>query len=222
MEPDNPFMPLRRMADTLIVSVMIAAFAMAATAADLPASNAAYSADSRIRVGEIELVGRVYHDRGLERREITIEGVEQVVIRRPDLNHVYVVMPAFGMGVETNLDAVPTLASDAVLEGLQAEAVGHEWVAGLPATKYRLTGTDPAGGLFDGFIWFSEDGIALRVSGTVSAGGRTEAIDMRLDNVRVGPQDPSLFERPDTVTFMPFGPGVGSGGFPRDRLGAAA
>lgn len=218
----NPFTDLRRLADTLIVSVMIAAFTLAATAADLPAPNAAYAADSRIRVGDIALLGRVYHDRGLERREMTIDGVDQVIIRRPDLNHVYVIMPSLGMGVETDLDAAPFLTPEAVLSGLEAQPIGQERVAGLDSTKYRLTGTDVDGGTFDGFVWFTADGIALRLSGTVSAGGRTETVEMQLDNVEIGPQDPGLFERPGTVTFMPVNPALGGGGFPMPGFGAAA
>ena len=222
MEPGNPFTALRRLTDTLIVSIMVAAFTMSAASAGLPPPNAAYSADSRLRVGDVELAGRVYHDRGLERRELVIDGIQQVVVRRPDLNHVYVVMPILGMGVETDLDAVPRPTPDRVLNGLHAEIVGRETIAGLAATKYRLTGTDPDGGQFDGYVWFTEDGIAVQLTGTVSAGGRTETVHMRLDNIRVGPQDPTLFERPGAVTFLPISPTIGHDAGAAADLGAAA
>lgn len=221
METGNPFMAVRRLADTLIIAVMVTLFSMAAAGADIPASNAAYSADSVIRVGDVALQGRVYHDRGLERREINFQGMEQVVIRRSDLNHVYVAMPAMGMGMEMDLDAAPYPTPEEYLEGLDATAVGQEDVAGLEATKYRLSGTDPDGGTFDGHLWITEDGITLRLEGTVTAGGRTEDVLMELDNVEVGPQDPALFERPDNVTFMPVNPAMG-GSLPLPGLGAAA
>lgn len=221
MDRGNPFTAVRRLADTLIVTVMVALFSMAATGADLPVPNAAYSADSVIRVGGVELDGRVYHDRGVERREITIQGMEQIVIRRADLNQVYVVMPAMGVGMEMDLDSTPYPSPDELLEGIDAEPMGRETVAGLEATKYRMTGADPSGGQFDGFVWVTEDGITLRLQGTVTAGGRTEEVLMVLDNVEVGPQDPALFERPDNVTFMPMNPAIG-GALPLPGLGAAA
>ncbi|NBC31975.1 MAG: hypothetical protein GVY13_04800 [Alphaproteobacteria bacterium] len=221
MDRGNPFTAVRRLADTLIVTVMVALFSMAATGADLPSPNAAYSADSLIRVGGVELEGRVYHDRGLERREITIQGMEQVIIRRADLNHVYVAMPAMGMGMEMDLDSTPYPTPEEYLEGLDATPMGQERVAGLEATKYRLTGTDPSGGAFDGFVWITDDGITLRLEGTVTAGGRAEEVLMELDNVEPGPQDPALFDRPDNVTFMPMNPALG-GNLPLPGFGAAA
>lgn len=222
MDRGNPFTDLRRMADTLIVSVMVAMVSTAATGAHLPAPNAAYSADSRIRVGGLVLDGHVHHDRGLERREIFVEGAHQIIIRRADVNHVYVVMPTLGVGMEMDLDATPPPTREAFLHELDAVADGQGAVAGLAATRYRLTGSDPDGGTFQGTVWITDDGITLRLEGTVTAGGRTEAVSMELDNVSIGPQDPALFERPADVTFLPVHPAVSSGTLPLSSFGSAA
>lgn len=175
--------------------------------AQLPVADVAYAADSVVQAGGMEIRGRVHHDNGRERRDMTIQGMEQTVILRPDLDTVYVVMPMMNMGFEVSLDSMPVPRPEQMMENVDLEEVGRETVAGLDTTRYRVTGRD-GNGLADGFVWISDEGIPVRIEGTAQAGGRTEEVVMYLENVEIGPQDPALFERPEGVSFMPIDPAM--------------
>jgi hypothetical protein len=195
-----------------------ALLAPAAGMAQLPAADVAYSADSVVRVGGMEIPARVYHDQGRERREMTVQGMEQTIILRPDLDTVYVVMPMMNMGFEVSLDSMPIPRAEDMMDRSDLEEVGRETVAGLDTTKYRIVGTSEDG-MAEGFVWISDENIPVRVEGVAQSGGQQEDFVMYLENIEIGPQDPALFERPAGVSFMPIdpammGPMMGSGDMP--------
>jgi len=201
-----------RLAGRLAAAAMGAALAVAALSpapagAQLPVADVAYSADSIVRVGTMEIPARVYHDAGRERRDMTIQGMEQTIILRPDLDTVYVVMPMMNMGFEVSLDSMPIPRAEDMMDTGDLEEVGRETMAGLDTTKYRIARSSEDG-MAEGFVWISDENIPVRVEGVAQSGGQREDFVMYLENIEIGPQDPALFERPEGVTFMPIDPAM--------------
>jgi hypothetical protein len=97
--------------------------------------------------------------------------------------------------------------------------VGAESVAGQSATKYKMVMKDGSGG---GFIWITSDGIPIKMDMLSKSRGEKTRMTLTLTNLKIGAQDPQLFEVPDGYTAMPkLGGAGGFGGFMGGRAGAA-
>lgn len=175
----------------------------------LPAPAAEYSAMQRLTVDGRTLEARVNHARGLERREVTVAGVRSVIIQTEGGG--YQVQPELGIALELppgeESDAGPDLR---LLCRLDGTAEGTDTIAGEQAVRYRVRG-DAGAGVFEGRAWSTPDGICLRVRGTLGAGGAPVAaepvtVEMDLQDIRRGPQDPSLFRLPPGTRTMSLGP----------------
>jgi hypothetical protein len=178
-------------------AVLILSFAAAAQPADWLRPDVAYAATRTMQAGGMTISGPVHYDGGKERFEMTMEGRQQVMIRREDKQLLYMVMPQMGMGMEMRLGgqgftpgAMPGARDYAEL---QPEEVGRETVAGEAATKYRVSAE---GGTV--FIWASDDGIPLRMEAE-SPEGR---FVMELSDLQRGPQPAELFEVPAGIQIM--------------------
>lgn len=98
-----------------------------------------------METGGGQITGQVYHDRGKERWEVSMGGMPQVRIMRPDLGKMIMYMPQMNMGMELALDGDPQFGLPADHTGPEPKAVGREDVAGESTTKYRTevdNGTD--------------------------------------------------------------------------------
>ena len=176
-----------------ILCCVLVSFATAASAADWLRPDAAYSATRTLRAGGHEISGPLHYDGGKERFEMSLEGQQQVMIRREDRNLLYVVMPQMGMGMEMQIGSREAMPSAGDYADMQPETLGRETVAGEEATKYRV--------VVDGatvHIWASDDGIPLRMDGEGPEGSFT----MELSDLQRGPQPADLFEVPAGIQLM--------------------
>ncbi len=94
--------------------------------------------------------------------------------------------------------SVQLLTSDQV----DLEQVGSETIEGLATTKYKFVMKDGSAG---GFLWYTREGIPVKMDLISKSGGRNSRITVTLENVQVGEQDPSLFELPAGYTALPGG-----------------
>ncbi len=191
-----------------VLIAVLAAVTAGATAPPWPQQQATYSADSSIRAGGVQLEGRVHHDRGKERREMTIQGVRQIVILRPDRNRAYLIMPQMNSGFEMDFGAAGFPSPEHYMAGLQPVAEGRETVEGLETTRYRISGTAGDGATMDGHVWVTDDGIIMRMRGTASTQTDTQDILVTLSNVVRAPQDAALFEPPAGLNLMRMDPSM--------------
>lgn len=196
-----------RIAMLLLLTVGFAA-AAGATTLPWPTDAAAYSADSTIQTGELRITGRVWHDHGRERREMAVQGVNQVVIMRPDRNLAYMVMPQMNSGFEMDFGAAGLPSPEQMMNGLQPVAEGHETVEGMDTTRYRVTGNASDGSTVDGRVWVTEDGIVVRFEGTARFQNQTRTVRMTLQNIVRGAQDAALFEPPAGINLMRMDPNM--------------
>ncbi|GAB4366372.1 MAG: hypothetical protein Kow00114_24280 [Kiloniellaceae bacterium] len=181
------------LAFSLIACAATAAFA----SADWLRPDAAYSATRTVKAGGYEISGPLHYDSGKERFEMTMDGAQQIMIRREDKDRLYMIMPQMGMGMEIPLGGPQEMPSPNDYAELQPEAMGRETLNGEDVTKYRVEVND-GGQRYPVFVWATDDGIPLRVEGE-SAEGRFE---MELSGLERGAQPAGLFEVPAGIQLM--------------------
>lgn len=172
-------------------------------AADWPEPKAAYSALRTMTGAGFQMTGRVHHDHGKERFETKQQGNDMVMIRRPDIEKLYMVMPAMNMAMEMALTKGAMMPSADDYRGPEPQVVGRETLDGEETTRFRSE-TQQAQGTYVVDVWVTDDGIALRMEGTGPQGD----FRMVLSELRRGPQDPALFEPPPGVQVMPGNPAM--------------
>jgi hypothetical protein len=181
--------------------------ALTATAGPLPVPTVEYSADRVIASEAGTITGHVRAARGKERTELEMQGMKSVMIVRPDLQLGWMLMPAQKMYQEIDFAKARQQSGAGPQDDVQIDVVGPEDVEGHAATKYRLKLKDGSAG---GYMWFTADGIAVKMDLLTKDRGKTSRMTITLTNLQVGPQDPAAFELPAGYTKMPsFGGGFG-------------
>lgn len=172
-----------------ILALVLLALPATASAAELPELDAAYSADQLIETTEGNISSRVYHEGGKQRTEMQLQGMQQVVIVRPDQQRILMVVPQMGVVMEMPFDNEMTMLNPEYrLRDYDTEVVGQETMNGEAVTKYEVT--DPSGRV--GNVWATEDGVFLRMEG----GNGQEHVVIQRSNIQRGAQDPAMFEAP--------------------------
>ncbi len=182
--------------------LVLAALGLSATVMALEPTEVEYSADQTMETAEISMEGPVYVAPGMERRETLIEGMRQITIVRHDKGVMWTLMPEERMYMEAKLAAAGTGQGD--LSGYEVEqtTVGEERVNGIMTTKSKIMMTGKDGGKMGGFWWMSTEGILVKMDVIAIDKGSKGRIKKELKNVRIGSQDPALFEIPKGYTQM--------------------
>ena len=92
----------------------------------------------------------------------------------------------------------------------------------MKVTKYKTIATSTDGKKFGGFSWRTKEGINLKQDLLYKEGNEKKRMLTELSNVKIGKQDPKLFEIPDGFTKLDMGgmmggPGMGRPGQPMGR-----
>lgn len=180
--------------------------AMPAWGDALPTPAASFSANQNLTVDGAALSARIFHAGGLERRESKVDGLNNLLILRPDRGEAMVVQPESAVGMKLSLTDPEVGVVATNLSRLAGTVAGREIVAGEPTVKYRVQDVSPDGGCFDGHIWVTSDGIYARVEGKAGEGDHPAQVSMILSDIRRGPQDMGLFEPPAGLTWMSLDP----------------
>ncbi len=156
-----------------------------------------------METGGVQIItGPVYHDRGKERWEVSMGGMPQVTIMRPDLGKLIMYMPQMNMGMELALGRDPQFGLPP--DHTEPKAVGREDVAGESTTLYRTEVDNGTDAPFIVFSWVTDDGIIMRIEGR----GPEGEFVMYLKGLSRGPQDAALFEMPAGAQLMPTNPAM--------------
>jgi hypothetical protein len=180
-----------------LVLCLLVSFVLPAAAADWLNPKAAYSATRTMRAAGQEMIGPVHHDGGKERFEMTMQGQQQIMIRREDQQRMFMVMPQMGMGMELPLGGPEAMPSAGDYSELQPETLGRETIDGEDVTRYRLV-TSEGGQSYTVLIWATDDGIPMRIEVSTAEGG----FEMELSDLQRGPQPAELFELPAGIQMM--------------------
>ncbi|MBI5611641.1 MAG: DUF4412 domain-containing protein [Gammaproteobacteria bacterium] len=170
-----------------------------------------YSADSTMETAEGSMKGRVYSTPTRERREMIQGGEKIITIQRHDKKVIWMLMPEQKMYMEMNPDQKRTQDD---LSGYKIEqtTVGPETVNGVSTTKYKVIMTDSKGAKMGGFMWTTRDGIGVKTDVIAVDKSSKMRVKMDLTNLKVGRQEPALFEIPAGYTKMDMGGMMGLGG----------
>lgn len=143
-------------------------------------------------------------------------GEGMVTIIRRDKKVMWQLMPG-NMYMEMSLDRPDS--RDLHSMDVQQTAVGEETVNGIKTTKYKTIATAKDGKKFGGFFWVTKDGIMVKADLLYKEGDRKDRVAIELKNLKIGKQDPKLFEVPPGYTKNDIGAMMGrgkSGGGPPD------
>jgi hypothetical protein len=100
---------------------------------------------------------------------------------------------------------------------VQMTTVGEETVNGIKTTKSKVIATKKDGSKFGGFFWTTKDGITVKMDLLSKDGNEKMRMTQELTNLKIGKQDPKLFEVPPGATKNDMGAmmgGMGKGGAP--------
>jgi hypothetical protein len=185
------------------IGILLSALFIASAALATDGPRAEYSANQTIETADMSMKGRVYYATGKERREMVTDGGKMTMILRQDKKVTWMLMPEESVYREMPLQQGPANSGD--LSGykiLESSRVGEETVNGVPATKYKVIMQAPDGAKMGGFHWLSKDSIALKADMIAVDQGSKTRLKFELSDLRVGRQDPSLFEVPAGYSKM--------------------
>ncbi len=158
-----------------------------------PPSPPHFSADVTVTGHGEPMTGKMWIDGDKHRMEMTAHGHHVINILRMDRQVAYNVMPDQGFYMEVPLASAPQPSAGAWSSDSQLTLLGTETVNGQVCDKYSITHN----GQPSGFLWKVKGGlIPVRY---VSADGQSQ---VDYTNVKMGPQDPSLFEPPAGMRKM--------------------
>ncbi len=187
---------------SLLLSLLLSLGAAPAMATLLGDASVAYRAERTVTVNGKSYAGVVFHTPGHDRHEQKIGGIAEVIILDAAAKQGFLVLPELGSYVAF---AFPTLMAELDDPDLRRNPVGHEKVAGVETTKYKVDYKAADGGRAEGHVWVSAQGVLMQIDGTVSrsSSGKPMAIHMELAQLALGPQDPALFAVPPGLTRLP-------------------
>jgi hypothetical protein len=99
--------------------------------------------------------------------------------------------------------------------------MGEETLNGVKVTKYKTIATSTEGKKYGGFSWRTKEGINLKQDLLYKEGNEKKRMLTELNNLKIGKQDPKLFEIPDGFTKFDMGGmmGMTGGGMGHPRMG---
>jgi hypothetical protein len=194
---------------------LMAIFSLAGTAQALEMPTVSYSADQTMESAEGTTTGMIYVTPTMERREMGMQGEQTIVITRRDKNVVWTLMPSEQMYMESKPGS--SNRSDDMNNYTVDEStpVGHEVVNGISCEKTKIIMTGKDGTKMGGFWWISKEGIVIKMDMIAKDKGGKMRMKSELTNLKIGKQNPHLFEIPPGYSkmSMPGMPGMGGGGF---------
>jgi hypothetical protein len=182
----------------LVGFISVAVYAANAWAAvNLLDLKVEYSAESVAGSGATPQVGRLWRTPTALRYESADATRAQTVIVRFDRNAAWLLVPELKMVLETDLAALSQFSGlPNASEKLNPVEIGPETIDGMRTIKYRVSADDPKAGSFRGFVWRTAQGVVLKIDGEGEHQGRQGVVRLQFRNVRIGRQDPSLFDPP--------------------------
>jgi hypothetical protein len=187
---------------SLVSTVLVAILAnwVAASAGTLGDPQVGFSAERVLVFNGQSYVGRMWNMPGEQRHEQPLPMAKPVFILRADSAVGDIVLPNLRTTVEF---ALPRVLGALGKPELLGSPVGDEAVNGIATTKYAVDKAIPEGRL-SGAVWLSRDGIPMRCDGRFSArDGRVSTVHWELRRVKIGRQNPALFEIPPDYTKLP-------------------
>lgn len=190
-----------------------------AHAVQLQRPQVEYSADSAIQNEEGTIQQRVYVTPTKERKEmLTAAGDGGVQIYRYDTKVLWMLMPSEKMYMEHSMAGGQGQRDDPSQWTYEETAMGEEMLNGMKVTKYKTIATSTDGKKYGGFSWRTKEGIPVKQDLLYKEGNDKKRMLTELTNLKIGKQDPKLFEIPDGFTKFDMGGMMGGPGMGRPDM----
>ncbi len=151
--------------------------------------------------------GKSFIDGDKLRSNMTVNGMDTVIIIRKDLLKIWMVLDAQKLVMEAPYDPAKFKGQAAASFGPEGkfEVIGPESMDGIPCTKYKVTSLDGKNVVF---FWLD-----LQHKVPVRMEAEDHAYILKWRDYQTGPQDSALFELPANyqVMDMPEIPGLSGG-----------
>ncbi|WP_455389026.1 DUF4412 domain-containing protein [Petrachloros mirabilis] len=168
-------------------------------AAQLARPNVEYSADSVMQTEEGTIEQHVYVTPTKERREmLTGSGDGAVQIFRHDSKVMWQLMPSEKMYMEHKMGE--RKGNDPSQWDFEETVMGEETLNGIKVIKYKTIATSTDGKKYGGFSWRTKEGISIKSDLLYKEGNEKSRMMTELKNVKIGRQDPKMFEIPEGYT----------------------
>lgn len=175
-------------------------------AAQFSRPQAEYSADSKMETEEGTIQQHVYVTPTKERKEmLTGEGDGGIMIFRFDTKRLWILMPSEKMYMEHSVGGGQGQRDDPSQWTYEDTAMGDETLNGVKVTKYKTIATSTDGKKYGGFSWRTKEGINLKQDLLYKEGNDKKRVFIELSNLKIGKQDPALFEIPEGFTKFDMG-----------------
>jgi len=178
-----------------VVSLSLCAF----SAEKMKEATVEYSADMVIDSGQGAINSKTYHALGgKDRLEMSVMGSTQIMITRQDKKVGWMLMPSQKTFMEMSLEESTQKSGSANINDcdMDMSSQGDETVNGVKATKSKVSMTCPDNVKYDGTMWVTKEGIMVKMDAVMVVEGNQANIKIDLKNLKIGTQDPSLFEIP--------------------------
>lgn len=189
---------LRRLCTLIVLAGVFGATSL--WAAQLSRPQAEYSADSLMQTEDGTIEQRVYVTPAKERHEVlTGSGDGAVQIFRYDSKVMWQLMPSEKMYMEQSMGKAAA-GNDISQWDFQETVMGEEVLNDMKVTKYKTIATSTDGKKYGGFSWRTKEGISIKSDLLYKEGNEKKRMMTELKNVKIGKQDPKLFEVPEGFT----------------------
>ena len=173
--------------------------------------NRQFSADMAITDDKGQtFTQKIYSDNGKMRMEMSRQGMQMVMIVRPDQQKIYQVAVARKMVMELPYDADRVQKKMGNITGPEGkfEDLGPDTQLGVTCTKYKVTSNSDNKAFF---FW-----VDAATKAPVMMMAVDDSVTVQWKNYKAGPQAPSLFEPPADyqVITVPAMPGASMGNTP--------
>lgn len=177
----------------------------AATAAipDLLDAQVDYTAEFYLISDKGRFQGSVIHAPGRERRDFDASGGRQALLLRRDIDQAVLLWPERKWYVSTSFLSVANLVGGFDGVSVDRKAEGQEKISGEMTTRYEVSGSSAGGGSFQGRMWFTRDGILMKLAGKVIFSGRQIPIETGLSNLLRVKADAAAFVLPSDYKGVP-------------------
>jgi outer membrane lipoprotein-sorting protein len=165
-----------------------------------PALTVDYSADRTIESAEGTFTGKVSVAGKKQRSETNAGGMQSVMILRGDTQRGFMLMPSQRMAMPLAYAQARQQSESGPPDDVSISEVGSETLEGFATTKYKMLMKDGSAG---GFLWITREGIVMKMDMLQKERGKKSRTTVTLTNVKIGPQDPALFEVPKDYAQMP-------------------
>jgi hypothetical protein len=182
--------------------LIMAGLVLAGPALAVQPANVEYSADSSMETADDAMIGTIYVAPGKERRESVNDGEKSVMIIRRDKKVTWMLQPEEKTYMEMKSGQGGARKDDISAYKIDHTTIGPDTVNGIKTTKSKLIMIGPKGDKLGGFMWTTKEGIVVKMDAIAVDKNSKERFKSELKNLKVGRQDPSLFEIPADYTKM--------------------